>query len=163
METDKGDVMKAARAGAVSPLEAHLGYWLRFVSNKVSHSFDSKLAALDVSVAEWVVLRELFDGEGRVPSELAKTIGMTRGAISKIVDRLEAKSLLSRSTNERDRRFQAVAVNAKGRALVPRLAVLADQNDREFFGHLKPGERQQIERAMREIVRRHDLSSVPVD
>ncbi|MET0867269.1 MAG: MarR family transcriptional regulator [Pseudorhodoplanes sp.] len=155
--------MKAAKIPAVSRLEAHLGYWLRFVSNQVSHNFDRKLAALDVSVAEWVVLRELFEGDPLVPSELAKEIGMTRGAVSKIMDRLEAKSLLTRATNERDRRFQTVTVSAKGRALVPRLAALADQNDREFFGHLKPGERQQIERVMREIVRRHGLSSVPVD
>jgi len=155
--------MKAAKGGAASPLEAHLGYWLRFVSNQVSHNFDRKLAALDVSVAEWVVLRELFDGEGRVPSVLAKAIGMTRGAVSKIMGRLEAKSLLTRSTNERDRRFQAVTLSARGRALVPRLAALADQNDREFFGHLRPAERQQIERAMREIVRRRGLTAVPVD
>lgn len=155
--------MKAAKSGAVSPLEAHLGYWLRFVSNQVSHSFDRKLETLDVRVAEWVVLRELFEGDPLVPSELAKTIGMTRGAVSKIMDRLEAKSLLIRSTSERDRRFQTVTVSAKGRALVPRLAALADQNDREFFGHLKPAERQQIERAMREIVRRHGLRTVPVD
>jgi DNA-binding MarR family transcriptional regulator len=155
--------MKAAKVPAVSRLEAHLGYWLRFVSNQVSHNFDRKLAALDVSVAEWVVLRELFEGDPLVPSELAKEIGMTRSAVSKIMDRLEAKSLLTRATNERDRRFQAVTVSAKGRALVPRLAALADQNDREFFGHLKAGERQQIERVMREIVRRHGLSSVPMD
>ena len=27
---------------SVSELEAHLGYWLRFVSNHVSHSFQKK-------------------------------------------------------------------------------------------------------------------------
>lgn len=152
-----------SKAGTASPLEAHLGYWLRFVSNQVSHSFDRKLAALDVSVAEWVVLRELFDGDPLVPSALAEKIGMTRGAVSKIIDRLEAKSLVIRTMNERDRRFQTVTLSTKGRALVPRLAASADQNEREFFGHLKPAERQQIERFMREIVRRHGLIKVPVD
>lgn len=155
--------MKPTKSGVVSALEAHLGFWLRFVSNQVSHSFDRKLAALEVSVAEWVVLRELFEGDPMVPSELAKTMGLTRGAVSKIMDRLEAKSLVSRSASERDRRYQAVTLTAKGRGLVPRLAALADYNDREFFGHLKPAERQQIERAMREIVRRHALRAVPVD
>jgi DNA-binding MarR family transcriptional regulator len=155
--------MKSPKTGVPSPLEAHLGYWLRFVSNQVSQRFERRLAALDVSVAEWVVLRELFDGEPQVPSGLAARIGMTRGAVSKIMDRLEAKSLMTRQANEKDRRFQAVTLSAKGRALVPRLAALADQNDREFFGHLKAAERQQLERAMREIVRRHGLSTVPVD
>jgi len=152
-----------ANKAGVSPLEAHLGYWLRFVSNEVSHSFERKVAALEVSVAEWVVLRELFDGVPVVPSVLAARIGMTRGAVSKIMDRLEAKALLTRTENERDRRFQVVALSAKGRALVPRLAALADQNDREFFGHLKPAERQQLERMMRDVVRRRGLTAVPVD
>lgn len=155
--------MRAPKTATVSPLEAHLGFWLRFVSNQVSHAFERKLAALDVSVAEWVVLRELYDRDRVVPSELASRIGLTRGAVSKIMDRLEAKSLLVRTTNAQDRRFQAVTLNPKARTLVPRLAALADQNDREFFGHLRPAERQQIERAMREIVRRHGLSVVPVD
>ena len=155
--------MKSAKSVAVSPLGAHLGFWLRFVSNQVSHAFERKLAALDISVAEWVVLRELYDRDPVVPSELASKIGLTRGAVSKIMDRLEAKSLLIRTTNAQDRRFQAVTLNPKARTLVPRLAALADQNDREFFGHLRPAERQQIERAMREIVRRHGLSVVPVD
>jgi DNA-binding MarR family transcriptional regulator len=151
------------RGGTASPLEAHLGYWLRYVSNQVSHSFGRKLATQNVSVAEWVLLRELFDGGPLAPSELAKTIGLTRGAVSKIIDRLEAKSLVTRTMNEQDRRFQTVTPSAKGRALVPRLAALADQNDKEFFGHLKLSERQQIERVMREIVRRHGLNAVPVD
>ena len=155
--------MKNAKSGAASPLQAHLGFWLRFVSNQVSHAFERKLATLDVSVAEWVVLRELYDHDRVVASELAAKIGLTRGAVSKIMDRLEAKSLLIRTPNAQDRRFQAVTLNPKARSLVPRLAALADQNDREFFGHLRPAERQQIERAMREIVRRHGLSVVPVD
>ncbi len=93
--------MKSARGGAASPLEAHLGYWLRFVSNQVSQSFGRKLAAIDVSVAEWVVLRELLTATRWFRASCARKIGMTRGAVSKIMDRLEAKSLLTRTTNER--------------------------------------------------------------
>ncbi|MEI9903207.1 MAG: hypothetical protein WDN06_03970 [Asticcacaulis sp.] len=45
-----------------SHLEAHLGYWMRFVSNHVSQAFARKVEAHGVTVAEWVVLRELFEG-----------------------------------------------------------------------------------------------------
>jgi hypothetical protein len=47
-----------ARRTEPSSLESHLGYWLRYVSNHVSHAFALKLAALEVTAAEWVVLRE---------------------------------------------------------------------------------------------------------
>lgn len=148
-----------------SPLEAHLGYWLRFVSNQVSHAFARKVEACGVTVAEWVTMRELYDVGGLSPSALADKIGMTRGAISKLADRLEGKGLVARETHvsKADRRLQALRLTAQGRALVPRLAALADRNDEEFFGHLKPAERERLEAVMRDIVRRHGLKSQPIE
>lgn len=148
---------------AVSPLEAHLGYWLRFVSNQVSHAFAVRLAMRDVTVAEWVVLRELYERDAVAPSVLADRLGMTRGAISKLADRLAAKGLLARGAGGGDRRFQTVALTDAGRALVPALSALADENDEAFFGPLNPATRRTIEAAMKDIVRRHGLRSVPVD
>jgi DNA-binding MarR family transcriptional regulator len=147
----------------ISPLEAHLGFWLRFVSNHVAQAFSRRIAAHGTSVAEWVVLRELLEEGGRAPSELAERLGMTRGAISKLADRLEARALASRRTDKADRRRQVLRITAKGRALVPVLAALADENDAEFFGHLEPEERARVMVIMREIVRRHGLRAAPVD
>lgn len=148
---------------SVSPLETHLGYWLRFVSNQVSHAFRMRLMGQDTTVAEWVVLRDLYDREATAPSEVAERLGMTRGAITKLVDRLLAKGLLTRSTTTLDRRYQALALTPKGRALVPALSAEADANDEAFFGHLDPAARAAIEHALKDIVRRHGLRAVPVD
>lgn len=147
----------------ISALEAHLGYWLRFVSNQVSHAFSLKLASRDVTVAEWVVMRELFDVAALAPSALAARMGMTRGAISKLAERLIGKSLVVRTPDNDDRRCQTLALTAAGRGLLPALAALADRNDEEFFGHLDPAQRAMIETTMREIVRRHGLKAVPVE
>jgi DNA-binding MarR family transcriptional regulator len=152
-----------AKSTAVSPLEAHLGYWLRFVSNQVSHAFSLKVAERGVTMVEWVVLRKLYDCDAMAPSVLAEKIGMTRGAISKIVDRLEAKGLLKRTTSNEDRRYLALALTPQGRAIVPKLAALADRNDAEFFDHLNADERDAIKNAMQDIIRRQGLKSVPVD
>ncbi|MCW2239850.1 MarR family winged helix-turn-helix transcriptional regulator [Azospirillum canadense] len=151
----------------VTPLDGHLGYWLRFVSNQVSHAFATKLAARGVTVAEWVVLRELFERDAVAPSALAERLGMTRGAISKLADRLATKELITQGPDParlpHDRRYQTLALTLDGRALVPELSALADRNDAEFFGHLDPGERVVIEEAMKGIVRRLGLRSVPVE
>jgi DNA-binding MarR family transcriptional regulator len=146
----------------VSTLEAHLGYWLRYVSNHVSHAFALKVAAHGVSVAEWVVMRELY-GATAVPSALADKLGMTRGAITKIVDRLEGKALASRTTSTSDRRSQTLALTKSGQTLVPKLSALADRNDEEFFGHLDPKQRARLEAAMKDIVRRSGLRAVPLE
>lgn len=152
----------ASKAHRISGLEDHLGYWLRYVSNHVSGAFSRKIAAKGVTVAEWVVLRELY-ACSLAPSAIAERIGMTRGAISKLADRLEEKSLLTRTMGKGDRRYQELALTPAGRALVPQLAALADQNDAEFFGAMSCDERATIERLMKTIVQRSGLRAVPID
>ena len=146
----------------LSHLKSHLGYWLRYVSNHVSHASPGRSRERGVTVAEWVVLRELYDGES-APSAVADRLGMTRGAISKLADRLIAKGFIARRASAGDRRFQTLALTRQGRALTPKLAALADQNDEEFFAPLDRATREAIETAMKEIVRRMGLRAAPVD
>lgn len=149
-------------ARAASDLTSHLGYWLRYVSNHVSQGFARKLEKRDVTVAEWVILRELYGAGPVPPSRLAGKLGLTRGAVTKLADRLIAKSLLVRRASLADGRAQTLALTAQGRLIVPALAALADQNDAEFFSHLSAAERSEMERILRDIVARRGLKSVPV-
>ncbi len=147
----------------VSSLDVHLGYWLRAVSNHVSHAFKTKVERHGVTVAEWVVLRALFDGDGVKPSELATTLGLTRGAISKLVDRLVTKDLVSVRGDARDGRAQLVTLKASGRRLVPKLAALADENDEETFGQLDHQQRSFLLKTLKGIVEHFGLRGAPVD
>jgi len=133
------------------------------VSNGVSLSFARKVEREGVTVAEWVFLRALYDAGGVAPSQLADRMAMTKGAISKLSDRLLEKSLIERCANPDDRRAHTLALNREGRALVPRLAALADENDEEFFGALASNERRRLELLLRKIVRERELTRVPVD
>jgi DNA-binding MarR family transcriptional regulator len=147
----------------VSDLKKHVGFWLRFVSNHVSYAFARKLLAGGVTVAEWVVLREMFADEETSPGVLAERIGMTRGGVSKLVDRLVTKKLVTRRDRSDDRRFQSIALTAAGRRLIPQLAALADQNDEEFFHPLSSGERTALIATMKKLVRAHGLQTLPAD
>jgi len=147
---------------STSGLEDHAGYWLRYVSNHVSHAFAQKVEARGVTVAEWVLLREMLDAGAAHPSQLADAVGMTRGAISKLVERLCQKGLAVRSSADGDRRYQSVQLTPAGKRLVPVLAALADDNDREFFGHLKPEEKNWLVSQLQTIVRQHGWKDVPV-
>ncbi|MFD2261261.1 MarR family winged helix-turn-helix transcriptional regulator [Lacibacterium aquatile] len=151
------------RPTPLPPLTSHLGYWMRYVSNHVSQAFARKLDGAGVTVAEWVLLRELYGEDALPPSRLAERLGLTRGAISKLADRLLAKGLLVREENLTDGRAHQLALSRAGEDLVPRLVELADRNDAEFFDHLSPEERQTIERILRQIVERRGLKDIPVD
>jgi DNA-binding MarR family transcriptional regulator len=153
--------MTTPRRSSTSPLEAHLGFWLRFVSNHVSLRFRQQLEARGVSVTEWVALRTLLaQGEGS-HSSLIEALGMTKGAASKVISRLEEKGLAQRQWAEGSAREQVLVLTPKGRTLVPKLAKLADANDEYFFGHLPPIERQALVGAMQALVLHHQLKQIP--
>lgn len=150
-------------AAAVSGLRKHVGFWLRFVSNHVSHAFARKLLDSGVTVAEWVVIREMYGHEEMAPSVLAEQTGMTRGAASKLVDRLVNKKLVTREDRTDDRRFQDIALTPAGRRLVPALAALADRNDEEFFHPLSAKEREALMTTLKKLVQVHGLHKLPTE
>jgi DNA-binding MarR family transcriptional regulator len=152
----------AASRPQVSELESHLGFWLRYVSNHVSGEFQKAVEANGVSVSEWVALRRLFLPGGASPAELVAALGMTKGAISKIVSHLQEQGLVERTQVATDRRAQRVVLTAAGSVLVPRLAALADQNDDAFFGYLSRRQRDELMHLMQDIVRRNQFVTIPV-
>lgn len=151
------------REQPVSALDAHLGYWLRLVSNHVSRRFQMKVEQLGVTVAEWVVMRALFDVEALKPSEIAERIGLTRGAVSKLLDRLAGKQLVLRREDGVDQRSQRIRLSAAGRRLVPRLAALADENDAELFGHVDAEARARLLALLQTLAAQHAIEGAPLD
>lgn len=155
--------MPARPRSPVSALDSHLGFWLRFVSNHVSARFAAQVEAEGASVTEWVALRTLYDKPQATHAELIQALGMTKGAASKVITRLEEKGLARRGLAEGSAREQVLQLSAKGRALVPRLAALADENDAHFFGHLAPRERQALKQSCQALAAHYGLSEVPVN
>ena len=114
-----------------------------------------------MSVTEWVALRTLWSRPETTNGELIEALGMTKGAASKVVSRLEEKGLAKRLASEGRPREQVLVLSASGRALVPRLADLADANDEHFFRHLRAAERQTLMEAMQALVKHHHLKQIP--
>ena len=149
-------------ARPASPLDAHLGFWMRFVSNQVSSEFERAMEARGVSVSEWVALRTLYDAPETTHAALMAALGMTKGGVSKVVSRLQDKGLVTRSAHGADARAQVLALTRAGRALVPALARDADANDARFFGHLGARQQRELKALLQEMVRLHQLAQVPV-
>jgi DNA-binding MarR family transcriptional regulator len=77
--------------------------------------------------------------------------------VSKLVDRLCAKEFVTRDVTLADRRQHRITLTSIGRALVPTLTTLADENDAELFLHLSPARRELLAEALKEVVRLHRL------
>jgi MarR family transcriptional regulator, organic hydroperoxide resistance regulator len=137
---------------AESGLRDHVGYWLRLLSDEVHASFERQLAARGVTVAQWNVLVTVYHGHATITTQVARYIGIDPGAVSRLVDRLADKGLMARSADPASRRRFQLSLTEAGRALVPDLIRIADDNDEAFFGSLPAGERAALMRLLRNLL-----------
>ncbi len=144
-------------------LEDHLGYWLRHISNHVSGAFARALQARQVSVAEWVALWHIHDQQTITPGALADLLGMTRGAVSKVLTKLESKTWITRASSVADNRVQWIALTPAGEQILPELAQIADRNDAYFFGALSRKEHETLKSLLQKLAHIHQWNDVPID
>lgn len=76
--------------------------------------------------------------------ELSRTVLVTTGAITKRVDRLEARGLVSRTVAEHDSRGRLVTLTAEGVALTDELFAAHLDNQRRLLAGLTEPERERL-------------------
>jgi len=89
-------------------------------------------------------------------------MGLTKGAISKLAERLLAKGLLEKENNTTDARTHTLAITLRGRAIVPQLATLADTNDTACFAVLTRQEHTTLAALLRKLATANGLTTHPV-
>jgi DNA-binding MarR family transcriptional regulator len=148
----------------ISPVESHLAYWLYYVGCRVFQELRLRSLEFGVTAAESVVLRKLHEHENdAMPSRLALRLGLSRGYISRLAVRLEAKGLIHREKSLSDRRALMLRLTDLGRALLPSLAGLADKTNARNFAGAGEAAHETIERVMKWNVHRHRYRFVPPD
>jgi DNA-binding MarR family transcriptional regulator len=135
--------------------DTELADLLRAAAGAAHQSLARTLRPHGVTAAEWTLLRELR-AAGAVPqTRLAERLGMTRGAISKLVDRLVAKRLLVRGRGGGgDGRVQIIGLTGTGVLLVPELERIAAAAEGALFVGLSPRERSTLDGALRRVAGR---------
>lgn len=153
----------ASRKQGIAQLESHLGYLLRRVSNAVSRTFSRALHEKQTSVAEWVLLRELHERGQSAPGELASSLGLTRGAVSKIVEKLDVKGWVRTDAKEGDSRFRLLSLTGAGRRHLPVLAEIANQNDARYFDCLSANEKSVLRALLIKLADHNQINDVPTE
>jgi len=113
---------------------------------------DKDLAALEITGAQFVILANLLRGEAKSACELCRALEYDRGAMSRMIDRLEKKKLLRRVALAHTRREQSLEVTAAGKAAFPKmLACLAKVLNRLLKGVTKAQVRA-VERTLNQML-----------
>jgi DNA-binding MarR family transcriptional regulator len=82
---------------------------------------DAEVAPLEVTAAQFVIIANVLKGHANSACELCKFMDYDRGAMSRMLDRLETKGLIRRVPLAHTRRGMAVEVTEAGRAAFPKM------------------------------------------
>lgn len=104
----------------------------------LSEDFAPMFRGLGVTEAQYNVLRIVeAAGEGGVRLESIRDHLLERGPdVSRLVDRLETRGLVRRTTDDVDRRVRRVSIDEAGRTLLETLRPEIDRIHRDHLDHL---------------------------
>jgi DNA-binding MarR family transcriptional regulator len=85
------------------------------------------VASLEVTAAQFAILKNVLRGSAQSACELCKCMDYDRGAMSRMIDRLETKRLIRRVPLAHTRRTVALEVTAAGKAAFPKMEACLDR------------------------------------
>lgn len=127
-----GQLMYRVRAAHMSALDAEIAR-------------NPELAALEVSAAQYIIISVLAKRGVDSATELCKDLSYDGGAMTRMVDRLEAKGLISRRRCPEDRRLVKLELTEAGQSALPKLKECSVRVLNRFMKGFSPGEARQLE------------------
>jgi len=94
-----------------------VGYLMRRALISILAEGDRRLAPHDLTSAQWLPLFKLSLNEGHTMASLARDLCTDPGAMTRAMDRLEAKGLVERQRSVEDRRVVNLMLTPEGREL----------------------------------------------
>lgn len=91
-----------------------IGYLVRQVSKLSSQQIELSFAGRDLTLTQWIALAMVRHGVADTSAGIARQLGHDSGAMTRLVDQLEARGLLERTRCPNDRRVVFLAATAEG-------------------------------------------------
>lgn len=121
--------------GAHYDVSRSVGYQVYNLTQLMRREVEARMAALDLTDAQWRPLWVLASSPVDTANEMARLLEMDAGAMTRLLDRLEAKGLIERLRSEADRRVVHLQLTAAGRAAAAKVPhVLAAVNNQFLQG-----------------------------
>jgi len=111
------------------------GYLISTVRQRWIDALERELAPLDLTAAQYIVIVNVGSGRAGTPMALCKVLQYDTGAMTRLLDRVAAKGLIRRGSNEADRRCVTLELTPAGHELYPRLVqIVMEMNKRALKG-----------------------------
>jgi DNA-binding MarR family transcriptional regulator len=150
----------ATKAGAAAPFytpetynpDESAAYLMRRILTCVAGRVDAGLEASGLTHAQWVPLLKLHHGQASTVAELARECTLDAGAMTRMLDRLEAKGLVERTRSSQDRRVVKLELTAEGRATASQIPPVLCSVQNAFLQPLSIAEWEQLKGLLRRVL-----------
>jgi DNA-binding MarR family transcriptional regulator len=136
-----------------------IGYLLKRSHSLLMERAEAAFENHDITFMQWVVLVRLRDGLGNTAAELCRGVGHDSGALTRMLDQLEARGLVERKRSKADRRVVELSLTRQGEAMVESLIPLAVDNLNESVQDFTAAEFREFLRLLEKLIVR--LESAP--
>jgi DNA-binding MarR family transcriptional regulator len=106
---------------------------------------DEVLFPLELTAAQLAIVVALSTAETVSSTDLCERVAYDAGAMTRILDRLQAKSVIRRLRSLEDRRVIHVELTEQGRAALPRMRKVAMEVADQFLGGFSNTEIRELE------------------
>jgi DNA-binding MarR family transcriptional regulator/GNAT superfamily N-acetyltransferase len=114
-------------------------------------TLDEGLLSTEYSLAEARVLYELATRAEPNASEIAESLGIDPGYLSRILNRFESSRLIRRKVSKQDSRCSTIVLTRRGRSAFDTLNALSDKQARTILERLTLADRGRLSRSMQVI------------
>jgi DNA-binding MarR family transcriptional regulator len=122
-----------------------IGYLLNRTRTALFNAIDQELAPLEVTSAQYIIMAQLFYSMAESPSQLCQSISYDPGAMTRMIDRLEAKGVIRRVRHPQDRRALTLELTNEGKAVFPKMRVSVINVLNRFMHGFSKTEARQLE------------------
>jgi DNA-binding MarR family transcriptional regulator len=133
---------------ASADLSHSLGYRIRRAQLWVFKDVSRRLAAFDISPAQFSVLSVIEANPGVNQLAIAQSLSIERAGLGRLVDHLERRGLVQRSASAINRRYYVLYLTAAGVALLGRLRPAIAESEKTLAAKIGPRAFKELQRAL---------------
>lgn len=132
--------------------EESIGYLMRRILSAVAQSVELRMCDPGPTYPQWVPLHKLHMGKVTTVAELARECELDTGAMTRLLDRLEAKGLCRRVRSVADRRVVHIELTDEGRAAAREVPEILSLVQNEHLAGFSNEEWEQLKGYLRRIL-----------
>jgi DNA-binding MarR family transcriptional regulator len=102
-------------------LDLYIGYLITGLRTRMMQEMDACLNPHGLTAAQFIILRRIAEGVAATAAELCRVLEYDTGSMTRMLDRLEEKSVIVRERSSDDRRVVMIQLTPQGADQYPQL------------------------------------------